>query len=60
MTQPEREKVDRERRLAALGAFLDEYEAEFGAFDDAELEAYERRSRAGAIVVRGPGSPARR
>lgn len=48
-------RAARDRRLHALDEFLDDYEREFGAFDDAELAAIERRARAGAIVVRGGG-----
>lgn len=50
------QQASRDRRLLALDEFLDGYQAEFGAFDDAELDAIERRSRAGAVVVRGPGT----
>lgn len=46
-------RAARDRRLRALDEFLNDYERESGAFDDAELEAIERRARAGAIVVRG-------
>ncbi|WP_036725353.1 hypothetical protein [Patulibacter minatonensis] len=51
-------RAARDRRLLALDEFLDDYEREFGAFDDAELAAIERRAQAGAAVVRGraPGS----
>lgn len=48
-------RAARDRRLRALDEFLDDYEREFGAFDEAELAAIERRARAGAIVVRGAG-----
>lgn len=48
-------RAERDRRLRALDEFLDDYEREFGAFDEAELAAIERRSRASAVVVRGPG-----
>lgn len=46
-------RAARDRRRRALDEFLDDYEREFGAFDDAELAAIERRARASAIVVRG-------
>jgi uncharacterized protein YllA (UPF0747 family) len=46
-------RAARDQRRIALAKFLDDYEREFGAFDEAELAAIERRARAGAIVVRG-------
>lgn len=52
-------RAERDRRLRALDEFLDDFEREFGAFDEAELAAIERRSREGAIVVRGPGTGGR-
>lgn len=52
-------RAARDRRMQALDEFLNDYEREFGAFDDAELEAIERRARAGAIVVRGNGAGVR-
>ncbi|MCK9248652.1 MAG: type II toxin-antitoxin system CcdA family antitoxin [Solirubrobacteraceae bacterium] len=51
-------RLERDRRSAELGAFLDAYEAEHGAFDDDELAEIERRSTAGAVHVRGPGGAA--
>lgn len=48
-----RERVARDRRPDGLGAFLDAYEAEFGAFSRDELAAIERRARARSIIVGG-------
>jgi hypothetical protein len=47
-------KIEHERRLVALAAFIAEYEAEHGAITEAEVRAAARRARARAIVVRGP------
>jgi hypothetical protein len=51
-------RAARDRRREALDEFLDDYEREFGAFDDAELATIERRARASAIVVRGGNAAA--
>lgn len=48
-------KAAQERRLAALDAFLDAYEAEHGQITAEEMDSAARRARARAVVVRsGP------
>ncbi|GAB4199137.1 MAG: hypothetical protein OHK0013_09020 [Sandaracinaceae bacterium] len=48
-----RMKLDEERRLDALAAFLETYEAEHGEITEVEQAEALRRARARAIVVRG-------
>lgn len=48
-----RRQADHDRRMAALDAFIAEYEAEHGEISDEEIEGATRRARARAIVVRG-------
>jgi len=54
------EKVDRDRKLAHLGAAIADYEAEFGEITAEELVAQGRADREDAVVVRGrrPGAAA--
>lgn len=47
------EKTARDRRLAALGAAVAEYEAAHGEISDTEIAAQQRADRANAVVVRG-------
>ena len=51
-------KLDRDRRLEALAAFVAGYEAEHGEITHDEIQRAGRRARARAITVRG--MPARR
>lgn len=46
-----RRHVEHEQRLAALGAFIDAFEAEHGVITDDEIAAATRSSRARAITV---------
>lgn len=46
-------QIEHEERLAALGAFIREYESEFGVITDDELVESRRRDKARAVVVRG-------
>jgi hypothetical protein len=57
-----RRQADHDRRLAALGAFLAEFEEEHGDLTDAEIAEASRWARERPIVVRGaaPGPPAPR
>jgi Arc/MetJ-type ribon-helix-helix transcriptional regulator len=48
-----RMKLEEERRLDALAAFVQAYEAEHGVISEAEQAEATRRARARAIVVRG-------
>lgn len=48
-----RRHVEHERRIAALGAFIEHYEAEHGVITDDETAAAARRAREKAVVVRG-------
>jgi Arc/MetJ-type ribon-helix-helix transcriptional regulator len=48
-----RMKLDEERRLDALAAFVQAYEAEHGEISEAEQAEAARRARGRAIVVRG-------
>lgn len=45
-------KLERDRRLEALGAFISAYEAEFGTIAPDEIRDATRRARGRAIVVR--------
>ena len=45
-------KTAHERRLAALDAFVAEYEAEHGEISTEEMDAAARRARGRAVVVR--------
>lgn len=47
-----RQKLEHERRLLALAAFIGEFEAEHGEISDAELENAARRARARALTAR--------
>lgn len=49
------ERVEKERRLAAMAEAVAAYEAEFGEITDSELLEQARADRASAIVVRGDG-----
>lgn len=51
-------KAQHDRRMAALGAFVEAYEAEHGVIEEQEMEAASRRARARATVVRS--APKRR
>jgi Arc/MetJ-type ribon-helix-helix transcriptional regulator len=46
-------KIDQERRLAALAAFIDEYERAHGVITEDEMRQARRRVRARAAVIRG-------
>lgn len=48
-----RRQAEHDRRLAALGAVLADFEAEHGAISDAEIEDASRWARERAVVVRG-------
>lgn len=51
-------KVVQDRRLEALGAFIEAYELEHGQITPNEIEQAARRARARAIPVRGtPAGP---
>lgn len=47
-----RMKLQHERRLQALAAFIDSYEAEHGAISPDEMERAARRANARAVTVR--------
>jgi hypothetical protein len=47
-------KVERDRRLAALAAFVEAYEARHGVITEDEMRAAVRRADRRAVVVRGP------
>jgi len=47
-----RRQAEHERRPCALDEFIAEYDAEHGAFTDAEIAETTRRMRARAITVR--------
>jgi hypothetical protein len=53
------ERVDKERRLRAMGEAIAAYEADFGPISAEELAAQERADRRSARVIRGPGRPIR-
>jgi len=55
------EKVDRDRKLALLGAAIAGYEADFGEITDEEMVAQGRADRESAVVVRSsrPGAGGR-
>jgi Arc/MetJ-type ribon-helix-helix transcriptional regulator len=46
-------KADHDRRLAALDEFLAAYEAEHGEITEQEMHDAARKTKAGAVVVRG-------
>lgn len=48
-----RAQVQRDRRLAAMDAFLADFESDHGEITDAEIARAERAARARAVVVRG-------
>ena len=54
------ERVEREGRLAALAEVVAEYEAEHGAFTQAELDAQVQADREAAAAVRARRVPQRR
>ena len=47
-------KVEHDRRLAALAAFLESYENTHGVITDEEVRDAARRARSRAVTVRGP------
>lgn len=49
------DRVERDRRLAALDAAIADYEEREGVITDAEMREQERSDRANAVVVRGRG-----
>lgn len=49
------DRVERDRRLAALDAAIADYEEREGVITDAEMREQERIDRANAVVVRGRG-----
>ena len=53
-------KVDHDRRLAALAAFLESYENTHGVITDEEVRDAARRARSRAVTVRGPKTKRRR
>lgn len=48
-----RAQVERDRKLAAMDAFLRDFEAEHGEITDAETAAATRKARSRAAVIRG-------
>jgi len=48
-------KVEHDRRLQALAAFIEAYEAEHGVISPEEIEAAARRARSRAVPVRTLG-----
>ena len=54
------ERIDRDRRLAQLGAAIADYEGEFGEITSDEVAAQARRDRGEAVVVRGRAARTRR
>lgn len=54
------DRAANERRMAALGKLLADYEAEHGAITDEELAAQQQTDRRNAIVIRGPKRPRKR
>jgi hypothetical protein len=57
-----RRQADHDRRMRALDAFLETYEAEHGPITDDEMRDAARRARSRAVVVRtdARSKPARR
>ncbi len=53
-------KVEDDRRLAALAAFLESYENAHGVITDEEVRDAARRARSRAATVRGPKTKRRR
>ncbi len=49
-----RRQADHDRGLAALGDYIEAYEAEHGVITDEEMEDAQRWARSRAIVVRRP------
>src|SRR5262245_33547647 len=45
-------RADHDRRMQALDAFIEAYEAEHGEISDDEIAAAKRRTRSRAVVVR--------
>jgi Arc/MetJ-type ribon-helix-helix transcriptional regulator len=50
-----RQKLDQERRLAALAEFVESYETEHGEITAEDIRIAARRARANAVPVRGMG-----
>jgi Arc/MetJ-type ribon-helix-helix transcriptional regulator len=48
-----RAKVEHDRGLAALGAFIADFEAEHGEITEQEMREASRKARSEAVVVRG-------
>ena len=46
-------RLEQERRLEALAAFISAYESEYGEINPVEMQKAERRARATAVIVRG-------
>jgi Arc/MetJ-type ribon-helix-helix transcriptional regulator len=46
-------KLDQERRLESLAAFVSDYEKEHGEISPEEIRAATRRARANAVATRG-------
>jgi len=53
-------KLEHDRRLRALAAFVASFEAEHGAIAPEDIQSAARRARVGAIVVRTPAKSAAR
>lgn len=53
-------KVEHERRLTALAAFLESYENTHRVITDEEIRDAARRARSRAVTVRGPKTKQRR
>ena len=53
------DRASRDRRLRALEAAIDAYEADHGEITTEEMAAQARRDREAAVVVRGPSRPAK-
>ena len=51
-------KLEHDRRLRALGAFIAAHEAEHGEITDDDMARAVRRAGSSAVPVRGPAAPA--
>jgi hypothetical protein len=57
VTDAVRLKLEHDRRIEALAAFVAAYEAEHGEISREEMDRAARRARSRAVTVRGPGTP---
>jgi hypothetical protein len=53
-------KLEHDRRLHALAAFVAEHESEHGEITPSDIDAAVRRARGRAVVIRGVRTPRRR